>query len=298
MFGKLSKNSSVKHILVVSLSNIGDIVLTCPVIDVLLRDFPLARISVIVGPKAETLFAHHPRIGCVVYDKHMPWFGQWQWFACLRTDSFDVIVDLRQSALGLFVPCRFRTTVFPQKFTGHMRQKHLQRLKTVYPDFVCPGQSQAIIPKLVAALGCVPGYVIIAPGAADYAKRWDPLGFVQVADHLADHGHTVVFVGDNHDAPIVEKIRQDMRHPSITLAGKTDLRELAFVLQNARLVLTHDSAALHFAGYFGVPAIALWGPTDVAKYGPWSPCSVIVRRGKEMRSITVKDVIDAIAQMP
>ena len=298
MFGKLYKKSSVKHILVVSLSNIGDIVLTCPVMDVLLRDFPSACLSVIVGPKAATLFAGHPRIEAIVYDKQMPWPGQCRWFLNLRANTFDVIVDLRQTALGLFLPCRFRTPVFPVQFTGHMRQKHVQRLKSVYPDFVLPNQPRAIVPKPVAVLADVPGYVAIAPGAADSAKRWDPSGFAQVADHLAAQGRAVVFVGDHNDAVIVEAIRQNMHHPSISLAGKADLRELAFVLRQARFIITHDSAPLHLAGYFGVPVIALWGPTDVDKYGPWSPRCVLVRRGRQMSSIKAEDVVNAIAQMP
>ncbi len=40
MCAKLLKKSDPKRILVVSLTNIGDVVLTCPVIDILRRDFP------------------------------------------------------------------------------------------------------------------------------------------------------------------------------------------------------------------------------------------------------------------
>lgn len=179
-----------------------------------------------------------------------------------------------------------------------MRQKHLQRLKTVYPDFMMPDHPQAIIPKPVAAFVDVPGHVAIAAGAADCAKRWGPQGFVEIADHLSAQGQRVVFVGDHNDVPIVEEIRQNMRHPSVSLAGQADLRELAFVLQQARFVITHDSAALHLAGYFSAPVIALWGPTDAGKYGPWSPRSVVVHRGRQMSSIKVEDVVNAIAQMP
>ena len=49
-------SSRINKILVISLSNIGDVILTLPVMDILLGDFPRAKFSVVVGPKAETLF--------------------------------------------------------------------------------------------------------------------------------------------------------------------------------------------------------------------------------------------------
>ena len=60
MCAKLLKKSKPKHILIFSLTNIGDVVLTCPVIDILRRDFPQAKMVVVVGPKAASLFLDNP----------------------------------------------------------------------------------------------------------------------------------------------------------------------------------------------------------------------------------------------
>ena len=294
MLFKLCKNSSVKSILVVSLSNIGDVVLTCPVIDCLLRDFPNATISVIVGPKATSLFANHPRIKTILFDKQQPWA---QWFLKLRPKSYSVLIDLRQSGLGLFLPCHFSTPLIPKPFAGHMRLKHLQRLKTVYPGFVVPQEHLAIVPKPLGQLMHTPGYVVIAPGAANRNKRWNEEGFTAVAEALAAQGRKIVFVGDQNDEPLVRGIQAKMRSPSLSLAGKIDLRELAFVLQNAKFALTHDSGVMHMACYFDVSLVVLWGPTDRDKYGPWSKNAVTVFRGVDMSSIAVKDVLNAIAQL-
>ena len=72
MCAKLSKKSEPKRILVVSMTNIGDVVLTCPVIDILRRDFPQAKMDVVVGPKAVSLFADNPNFGVKVFDKQIP----------------------------------------------------------------------------------------------------------------------------------------------------------------------------------------------------------------------------------
>jgi heptosyltransferase III len=297
MLFALSKNSQVDHILAVSLSNIGDVILTCPVLDILLNDFPKASISVIVGPKASTLFVNHPRLSTIVYDKQAPFFNQLKWFLNLRRSRFDVIIDLRQSGLGLVLPCQWRTPIAPKPFVGHMKYKHIERLKSVYADATEPFNRQAIVPKPVEQITHLSKYVVIAAGAADHKKRWNAPGFTAVADALVKNGEQVVFVGDKNDVAFIDQIRGGMKESSLSLAGLIDLRELCFVMQNSKFALTHDSGAMHAACYFNVPVVALWGPTDKTKYGPWSSKSVIVHKGEQMDLIKPEDVLDAIAQL-
>jgi ADP-heptose:LPS heptosyltransferase len=297
MFSKLCAKSSVNEILVVSLSNIGDVVLTSPVIDVLLSDFPLAKVSAIVGPKSNTLFLGQPRIETILFNKNMPFLEMASWFWQLRKKKFDVIVDLRQSALGLFLPSRWRTPLIPKVFKGHMRLKHLRRLEAIYPNARMGSEKLAIVPKKVPAILNLVSYVMIAPGSANEGKRWNAAGFVRVADALMKKGYPIVFVGDRQDEVIVKEIMKNMEHAPLSLAGSLDLCELAFVVRNAKFVIAHDSAAMHVASYFDVPTIALWGPTDKEKYGPWSSKSRIVYRGKLMASIKPEDVLSAIDQM-
>src|SRR5438128_14496 len=129
MSGKPLDHSLIKNILVISLSNIGDVILTCPAIDILCRDFPSAQVTVVIGPKAATLLEGNARLRVVVYDKHMPWAGQWHWFNTMRRECFDLVVDLRNTLLPFFLNTRVRTRPQGQSFKGHMRQKHLDRLR-------------------------------------------------------------------------------------------------------------------------------------------------------------------------
>ncbi len=65
MLLKKLKKLEIKNILVISLTNIGDVVLTCPVIDALIHRFPLASVSIVIGPKAQGLFEKNPYINFV-----------------------------------------------------------------------------------------------------------------------------------------------------------------------------------------------------------------------------------------
>src|SRR5258707_913331 len=99
-----------------------------------------------------------------------------------------------------------------------------------------------------------------------------------------------------------------MGTPSVSMAGKADLRQLAFILKNAKLAVTHDSGAMHLAGYFKVPVVALFGPTDPYFSGPWTKGSAVVQRKQDcprcqapeartikhecMSAITTEDVLN------
>jgi len=336
MCAKLSKKSLVKRILVVSMTNIGDVVLSLPVIDILRQDFPGAPIDVVVGKKAVSLFADNPYMGIKVYDKDAPLREKYAWFLDLYRARYDVVVDLRRTLLGWLLRPKYATPVFLVRAKGgpafgvvsslksasqHKKDMHLNRLRQIY-NFDTPVYKQFAVvttredeqffeSQLAPALQGR-SFVVIAPGAADTAKRWYPEGFAAVADHLSTT-YKVVFVGDTQDAVLIEAIQKMMTTTAVSLAGQTHLRQLAFILKKSSWVLCHDSGIMHLACYLDVPVLVLWGPTDVSRYAPWGgKTSVIVRRNEKcvrcgkpqsdlahncMSLIEVEDVFNAVGKI-
>jgi ADP-heptose:LPS heptosyltransferase len=321
MCAKLLKRSEPKNILVVSMSNIGDVVLTCPVIDILRCDFPRARIDVVTGPKAVSLFKDNPHFRVIEFDKYSGFKEQCAWFSGLRAARYDCVVDLRHTMLPVLLWPRYATPVlFDRSFKGHKKEVHLNHLRRVY-DFEAPSMEryavlttkddETFFNELVAPGLQGQKFVVIAPGAADSAKRWHPDGFARVADHLAGTCK-VVFVGDAQDVQIVDQIQGSMKTSSISLAGKADLRQLAYILKKCSWALAHDSGVMHLASYLNVPLVVLWGPTNLTSYAPWDERSVVVRRNGQcvrcqqpkseaihncMSFIETDDVIDAIRKI-
>ena len=284
-------------ILIFSLSNIGDVVLTCPVIDVLLRDFPQHHLDVIVGQKACELFIGHPRITPIIFNKQESWFRQVQWVLNRRQEKYAMTIDLRQTLFPLFFRQRRMTPLAATPFIGHGRFKHLNRLATVYAFANHQAMRQAFFPQETTLIRHE-GYIVIAPGAADSAKRLDPKKFVHLAQMLLHQGEEIVWVGDNNDALLTGSICRQLARPTLNLAGKLNLRQLAFVLKRAKLALTHDSGPMHLASYLDVPLVVLWGPTDLEKYGPWSKRFIVIKGAdKTMASITVNQILAGITQL-
>ncbi len=286
----------VRSILVVSLSNIGDVVMTFPVVDVLLRDFPGARLTVIVGPPAAPLFLGHPGIRTVVYDKGLSLGGRLRWMAALRAERFDLAVDLRNTAIPFLLGIRRRTSFFLRRIPeGPMVRQHLRRLGEVHPwEGTAPPRALHLDEEdeafAVAALGRLPEeafLLAVAPGAADRAKRWSAERFAEVIDRLRAHRDVVpVLLGASGERETGRLIRGRLAGPVADLVGRTTLRQAAAVLRRCAALLTNDSALMHMGSYLDLPVAAIFGPTDPGRYGPWGSRFVTLSRKESCPACT------------
>lgn len=122
-------------ILVVTLSNLGDVILTLPVIQALRRSHPEAALDLIVGASGSIVFKEDARLRRVtVYDKKMSWPARLQFLKTIRAERYDLIVDLRYSAIGIIGGARRRNSyLLSFSRRGHRGDRHLQALKGVIP---------------------------------------------------------------------------------------------------------------------------------------------------------------------
>lgn len=282
----------IKKILVVSLSNIGDIVLTFPVIDILKRDFPDAQLDLIVGPNGESLVCGNPYFRKVfVYHKNQSPLSILKWLRELAVEKYDLAVDLRNTAIPFLIFAKYKTplmTVRPK--VGHMREQHLARLKSVHNFTLSPAAKislfissadQDMVLQLLKPFGSG-RKVVFAPGSRAESKRWQKEGFAKLADYLIEHyGVEVVFTGDQNDVDVVSKISTLMKNPSFDLTGKLTLPQSACLLSLSDLAIVNDSAPMHLASYLNIPVVALFGPTDPKRYGPWSDKCAVVRNNDQ-----------------
>lgn len=273
--------NDIKQILIITLSNIGDVVLTLPVIGALKENFRQARIDVVVGTRAKEIFEVDPRIDKMyIYDKSLSLIGKFKFLLDLRKQRYDLIIDLRNSLLSFLLRPRFssKPTLSLPEGVIHKIDAHLLKVKSLglsaAPDSYRIWISQIDADnahKLLRKKGISDSdeFVCISPGAKSHIKRWPEGNFAKVCDKLIDVMRVkVVFVGDTSDKPICERILNRMRSYAVSVAGETNLRELAWCIKHARLLITNDSAPLHIAGSVGTPSVAIFGPTDYRKYGP------------------------------
>jgi heptosyltransferase-1 len=117
---------------------------------------------------------------------------------------------------------------------------------------------------------------ILAPGAGWGAKRWPPERFGALAQQLHAIGFTVmVNAPREHDFLASQVVAASAGAAQPVVCNVTALIAL---LRRSALLIGGDSGPLHLAAALGVPLVALFGPTDPARNGPWGPGPKIVLR--------------------
>lgn len=305
MFFVSSKNKKMDRILIVSLTNVGDIVLTFPVFDTLREMFPSAKICVMVGPKGRTFFEGNSYVDeLIVYDKYASWPQRWKWLLKLRAHSFDLVIDLRNSFLPFLVKAKVVTLPALGRTKVHMKEKHLNRLRSVLGVLQPCHHRYAIVPSRTDErtvqhwLMGARDFILVAPGAADDRKRWSEEGFsVVITSLVKKKGQRVVVVGDMKDKAVVTRILKNLPSSVLNLCGMTSLTELACVVDRCKGALVNDSGIMHVCSYYDIPTVSMFGPTDPFFYGPWSRENRVIRFNKEDTQDMVSEVIDALDEV-
>ncbi len=111
-------------------------------------------------------------------------------------------------------------------------------------------------------------------------KLWDRGKFAALADALGNRlGVPVVLTGSAAEKPYLDAIQAAAQSPVLNLAGQTSLRDLAALYRLATLVVTTDSGPMHIAAAVGTPTVALFGPTDPKRTGPYGKGHTVIRLG-------------------
>ncbi len=88
----------------------------------------------------------------------------------------------------------------------------------------------------------------------------------------------VLLTGGPGEVEIGRDIERAMSHRPLNLIGQTRVREMMALLSRCRLMITNDSGPMHVAAAFGVPLVAVFGPTDHSTTSPLSERARIVRK--------------------
>jgi 3-deoxy-D-manno-octulosonic-acid transferase/heptosyltransferase-1 len=123
------------------------------------------------------------------------------------------------------------------------------------------------------------GLVLIAPGTVWETKRWAVAGFAAVARHFLASGMDVALVGATRDRSECHAVA-GLAPGVADLCGRTSLIELAALTRRATVVVANDSGPMHLAAALGRPTIALFGPTDPLRLGPYGQADGAVSSGE------------------
>ncbi len=294
----------VKRILIVRLDQIGDVVLTLPVIDLLKACFPEVKIDFLVSPAAQELVENHPDISCVYTFQNAyfskPYRGvqalcEWfQYLGLFRRNRYDLAFDFRgdvRNAFLLFLSGAKRrvgrgsagggflfTDLVAERSQEHQLERNLALLRVVgcataetdsgvyYPPGTL-GIFKARHPDLFSK-GIHP-WIVIHIGSGYPSKRWPVSNFFLLIDRILKSGMgSVLLIGQGSEERLAGSYFKENPH-LFNLMSKTTLSELCALIDACDLFIGNDSGPTHIAAALGKKVVALFSGTN--DYRVWQP---------------------------
>jgi heptosyltransferase I len=190
----------------------------------------------------------------------------------------------REAPAKLFYNHKMRAT------TAHVIEQNLELAAEIAG---ATGVPKAMLPRDPAAEAWCDQYfhnkntsrlILLNPGAGWGAKQWPAERYGTVARHLAGDGHSILI---NH-GPGEEQLAETVAHSSGGKAQpvRCSIGELIALTRRASLFIGGDTGPLHLAAALQVPVLAIFGPTDPARNGPFGTISIVLRNPDSVTSLS------------
>lgn len=293
--------SAPRSILLIRPSALGDVCRTVPVLARLRARFPEARIDWLVQSGFEPAIHHHPGLSRVVSFprremsrdlRRLRLRSYFDFRRLLREPGYDLVID----AQGLLRSAWFARTTRARARVGYAnaqefgwvfltrrvpvpREMHtVDRMLALTEALGCQGEPDMRLyasPEDQAwAAEAEPesGTVVLAPTSRWPGKQWPDERFAALAERLLHEGvPRLVLVGARgEEAQCPRLIGLASREPRVAnRIGATSIGQLMALIERSALLIANDSAAVHMGVGFGRPLVALYGPTEVGRVGPY-----------------------------
>lgn len=298
-----------KRILVIKFQNIGDVLLTTPLISTLKKEILNASVCAAVKYGTDALLEKNPDLdGIHVLPKQKKGenFAAFlvryiRWIYRLRKKRFDIAINTTKGDHGILIawlsgaskviglvnkrnvgkgiyrlidlpitpPSKPKHTVLRNLHLAAGLTQHQNLSVTVLIDADVTTKTQEILLK--HGMDLSHPFVHIHPTSRWMFKCWPDKFMAETIDWLASQGFQVVLTAspEKKETARIESILRLCTRHPVNLAGKLTLKQTAAISSMATLFFGVDSAPMHMAAAVNTPVVALFGPSSATNWGPW-----------------------------
>lgn len=287
---------SFDRILVLAKPRLGDVLLATPLVRTLRRAYPESTLDVLVYDGQAEILEGNPDIDRTFTIAIHPTVAEYRQLQQRIFRRYDLAVSTSTSdraLIYLLAAGRTRLSVVPENkqawkrkvTSGHVLSGDcthtviqnarlgdllgLERCYEVVPPTM--NDSGSKLDSLLPGVWRAGGYAVIHITPGMHYKRWTTAGWVEVGRFFQHLGLTVVLTGGTGEGEraLVRSLHSRLGSQAVDLSGKLRLSEVADLLQKCRVYVGPDTVVTHLAAAVGAPTLALFGPTNPAKWGPW-----------------------------
>jgi heptosyltransferase-3 len=295
-----------ERLLFVSLSNIGDAVLTTPALEALHQRFPNHVIDLVCDQRSAQIFEYCPYRGEVfIKDKRSGWRSLIGLIKDLRQRRYLVMVDLRTDGLTYLLRGKRRLTRRGIDRIGlHAVEQHYGVVAPLLNGGEIPDTRVWLSDEERRAaagwLGDLPSgrWLGLGPGANFPGKIWPAAHFRDLVEMLRDRFAGVAILGGVDDSAVGPALAEQLDVPSIMLCGRTTLLQAAAVLECMTAFVGNDSGLGHIASAVGTPTLTLFGIGHPERYRPWGQrAAYLVGAGEDVGRVSPDQVAVALSSL-
>jgi ADP-heptose:LPS heptosyltransferase len=281
-----------RNLLIFRFSSLGDVAMTVPVIQLLLKQHPSLQVTIVSNGFVAPLFKDIDRLHFYAADlkgKHKGIKGLFKLYKELKAySSFDAIADLHDVLRTKILRAFFSFSQKPiaiidkgrkeKKGLTRKENKILRPLKTTFQRYADVFESLALpvvlsvqegikTPPLVTdyhlqELKSAGYYVIgLAPFAQYAEKTYPQQKMKEVVKMLLRHpNNRILLFGGASEKKVLDQWESEFEGVQ-SLAGKMSFEKELEMIAQLDVMISMDSANMHLASLFSVPVVSIWGAT-------------------------------------
>lgn len=291
--------NSIDSILLISTRQIGDLLLTTPLLHTLRLNYPTAKIDVLVFNGKQGILEGNSDLNEIIQVSEKPNFKQYVSLVGRIFKKYDLAITTQagdRPHLIALLAAKKRIGLIPNKKSHQWWKKLLCKVWQELDD----ADTHTVVQNLLLAEGMgltlhydvtLPrsahsnhyiksqfdldasnlSFVVLHPYPMWQYKLWTVDGWKSLISYLHSIGlHVIITSGnDANELAYCKEIAQSFSTMLTNLAGKTSFSDASFLLQHSVAYIGMDTAMTHLAAASGTSTLAIFGPTNPVKWAPW-----------------------------
>ncbi|NOX15266.1 MAG: glycosyltransferase family 9 protein [Epsilonproteobacteria bacterium] len=288
---KCLKNTP-KTFLVISNTALGDAILSTPAIKSLKKSFPNSQIVALIYKSYIPLFDNFKYIDTII-----PFYGKYKKF-------FQTIKEIKKYRpqmtlifhgngpqdiqIAIYSGCEYilkhpNNSPFKkylsydfEKKDKHIIEERVELVKKLGGKKIDLNLEIGALldKKLLKKYKKYKNYIGFQVGASETYRMWPIENYISLAKELLKNGEKILITGVENESVYAEKIIASCDNKIKNMCGKTSIKELPYLIDNLKILVTSDTGTLHLAIALKTPTISLFSPSNPKYTGPYQDFNI------------------------